>query len=63
MPVARLGVDVTTGRSWFDPARTRVRAYEVSIDPGVETGYRPGPYVAETYPVEVQQAYVVVHVS
>jgi hypothetical protein len=29
----------------------------------VETGYRPGPYVAETYPVEVQQAYVVVHVS
>jgi hypothetical protein len=22
----------------------------------------PGPYVAETYPVEVEQAYVVVHV-
>jgi formylmethanofuran dehydrogenase subunit E-like metal-binding protein len=35
-----------------------VRAYETSV----ETGYRPGPYVAETYPVEVEQAYVVVHV-
>ena len=54
--------DVTTGRSWFDPARTRVRAYEVSIDAAVESGYQPGPYVAETYAVEVQQAYVVVHV-
>jgi hypothetical protein len=28
----------------------------------VETGYRPGPYEAETYAVEVQRAYVVVHV-
>ena len=53
---------MTTGRSWFDPARTRVRAYEVSIDAAVESGYRPGPYVAETYAVEVQRAYVVVHV-
>ncbi len=49
---------MTTGRSWFDPARTRVRAYETTVEPG----YRPGPYVAETYVVEVQRAYVVVHV-
>lgn len=48
--------DITTGRSWFDPARTRVRAYETSI----ETGYRPGPYTAESYAVEVQEELVVV---
>jgi len=35
-----------------------VRAYDTTV----ETGYRPGPYVAETYSVEVQQEYVVVHV-
>ena len=51
---------MTTGRSWFDPARTRVRAYETTVE--TQTGYRPGPYVAETYAVEVQRAYVVVHV-
>jgi 3-phenylpropionate/trans-cinnamate dioxygenase ferredoxin subunit len=50
--------DVTTGRSWFDPARIRVRSYETTVEPG----YRPGPYVAETYTVEVQRSYVVVHV-
>jgi 3-phenylpropionate/trans-cinnamate dioxygenase ferredoxin subunit len=45
--------DVTTGRSWFDPARTRVRAYETTVE--------TGPYAAETFPVEVRQDYVVVH--
>jgi 3-phenylpropionate/trans-cinnamate dioxygenase ferredoxin subunit len=54
--------DVTTGRSWFDPARTRVRAYETTVESRPGTGYRPGPYVAETYPVEVERAHVVVHV-
>jgi 3-phenylpropionate/trans-cinnamate dioxygenase ferredoxin subunit len=56
--------DVTTGRSWFDPARTRVRAYETSVEtatPETEPGYRPGPYVAERYEVEVRRRYVVVH--
>jgi nitrite reductase/ring-hydroxylating ferredoxin subunit len=51
--------DVTTGRSWFDPARTRVRTYETTVEPA---GYRPGPYVAERYPVEVRREHVVVHV-
>jgi nitrite reductase/ring-hydroxylating ferredoxin subunit len=53
--------DITTGRSWFDPARTRVRAYETTVEPDV-AGYRPGPYVAERYEVEVDREYVVVHV-
>jgi nitrite reductase/ring-hydroxylating ferredoxin subunit len=42
--------DITTGRSWFDPARTRVRAYETSVQ-----------YEAERYEVEVLREYVVVH--
>jgi 3-phenylpropionate/trans-cinnamate dioxygenase ferredoxin subunit len=62
--------DIVTGRSWFDPARTRVRAYEATVEPadGVENddlsdaGYRPGPYAAERYDVEVHRQFVVVHV-
>ena len=51
--------DVTTGRSWFDPARTRVRTYETSLE--TVAGHRPGPYVAERHEVEVWREYVVVH--
>ena len=59
--------DITTGQSWFDPAKTRVRAYEVSVEelpPPVEMGnYLPGPYTAETYPVSVdEKQFVVVEV-
>ncbi|HLU60101.1 MAG TPA: Rieske (2Fe-2S) protein [Pseudonocardia sp.] len=61
--------DIATGRSWFDPARTRVRAYEATVEPAppedavlTEAGYRPGPYSAERYEVEVRRQYVVVHV-
>jgi 3-phenylpropionate/trans-cinnamate dioxygenase ferredoxin subunit len=65
--------DVRTGQSWFDPARTRVRAYEVQVASGAElstaavttteapaAGLQPGPYVAETYPVTVEQQYLVI---
>ncbi len=64
--------DVRTGQSWFDPTRTRVRAYEVSVTPGAalaEEGAAPapglqkGPYVAETYPVSVEQQYIVIEVG
>ena len=56
--------DLSTGQSWFDPARTRVRPYDV----GVETGealaaggdLAPGPYVVETLRVTVDDDYVVV---
>ena len=61
--------DVRTGRSWFDPARTRVRRFEVAVESGraIEEGLaalggEPGPYVAETYPVRVEERYVVVDV-
>jgi 3-phenylpropionate/trans-cinnamate dioxygenase ferredoxin subunit len=60
--------DIRTGQSWFDPARVRVRSYEVSVagarpgaaDPALGASLEPGPYVAETYPVAVERQYVVV---
>ncbi|MDT7704940.1 MAG: hypothetical protein QOG20_547 [Pseudonocardiales bacterium] len=62
--------DIATGRSWFDPARTRVRAYEATVEPGDAlsdeelgaAGYEPGPYTAQRYAVEVDREFVVVHV-
>jgi 3-phenylpropionate/trans-cinnamate dioxygenase ferredoxin subunit len=61
--------DVKTGQSWFDPARTRVRSYKVSVEtlapdmleapaPGLEKG----PYVAESYPVTIEQPYVIIEI-
>ncbi len=63
--------DIRTGRSWFDPARVRVRQYEVSVAPGTAVaadeppapGLEPGPYLAETYPVSVEQQYVLVELA
>jgi len=46
--------DVRTGRSYFDPAATRVRTYPVELV--------PGPYVAETYQVTVEGDLVIVDV-
>ena len=61
--------DLRTGQSWCDPARLRVRAYDVRIEPGSAIvcdsdapapGMVAGPYVAETYPVAAEGRYVVV---
>ncbi|HRW07636.1 MAG: Rieske (2Fe-2S) protein [Caldilineaceae bacterium] len=59
--------DVKTGQSWFDPAKMRVRNYQVTVEKlGPDTleppapGLEPGPYVAETYPVTIEQSYVVI---
>ncbi len=62
--------DIRTGQSWVDPAKTRVRSYEVSLEDGAtlaadeaKPGERQkGPYIAETYPVSVEEHYVVVDV-
>lgn len=40
--------DLATGRSIFDPSRTRVKSYQVELEPEPET------LVAETYRVEVE---------
>ena len=55
--------DVRTGQSWFDPAQMRVRRYPVTVE-GVPPGasLAPGPYVAETYPVTVEQQVLVVEI-
>ena len=64
--------DVRNGQSWFDPRRTRVRSYEVTVESGAQLveevgapapGLQKGPYVAETYPVSVEQQYVLVEID
>jgi nitrite reductase/ring-hydroxylating ferredoxin subunit len=66
--------DLRTGQSWFDPSHVLVRRYDVSVEPGAQLltevktpagmeGLQPGPYVAETFPVSVEQEYVVVEVG
>ena len=56
--------DVKTGQSWCEPERLRVRSYEVHVEPGeVVAGRVKGPYVAETYPVSVEQQYIVIELE
>lgn len=64
--------DIRTGQSWWDPGKTRVRSYDVTIEAGAQLdedpqppapGLEKGPYVAETYPVSVERQYVVVSVD
>ena len=50
--------DIRTGQSWCDPKRLRARRYAVSVEPGASLVQ--GPYVAETFPVSVENDYVVV---
>jgi len=50
--------DIRTGKSWCDPQRLRVRNYAVSVEAG--TTLVEGSYVAETFPVSVENDYVVV---
>ena len=52
--------DMRTGQSYCDPKHTRVRSYPVRIEPG-ET-LAKGPYVAETFPVTVEESYVLIEV-
>jgi 3-phenylpropionate/trans-cinnamate dioxygenase ferredoxin subunit len=53
--------EVKTGQSWFDPAQTRVRRYPVTVETS-GTSLEKGPFVAETYPVEVNEQYIVVEI-
>jgi nitrite reductase/ring-hydroxylating ferredoxin subunit len=68
--------DMATGRSWFDPQRTRVRRYPVSVEPvptaGTSSGpvpvpassrLQPGPYRVESFPVAVEEDCVIVDLS
>ena len=46
------------GQSWFDPKRVKVRTYPVVVEDG-ET-LAKGPYVAETFPVHIEDSYVII---
>ncbi|MDR0358703.1 MAG: Rieske 2Fe-2S domain-containing protein [bacterium] len=59
--------DLATGQSWIGAAEPHVRSYPVSVERGdvlaaaleVPGEATPGPYVAETFPVSVEEQYVV----
>lgn len=50
--------DIRTGKSWFDPRRTKVRPFPARVEAGA--ALKEGPYTAETFPVRVEDSYVVV---
>ena len=50
--------DIRTGQSWCDPQRLRTRRYTVSVEKGAQLV--EGPYKAETFPVSVENDYIVV---
>jgi len=52
--------DICTGQSWCDPDRVRTRTYPVTVASGGQLVQ--GPYVAETFPVTVEDDYVVIEV-
>ena len=54
--------DIKTGQSWFDPKGVRVRPYPVQVEADV-SGYQPGPYSAETFPVSIEESYLVVDLA
>lgn len=50
--------DIRNGQSWFDPKRVKVKSYPVAVVTG--DALEKGPYVAETFPVHLEDAYVIV---
>ena len=49
-----------TGRSIFNPHRTRVKAYDVTIEPDGEPDVEDES--VETFPVTVEDGWIVVHI-
>ena len=52
--------DITTGQSWCDPGKLALKPYTISVEAGAELV--KGPYVAETFPVSVEDDYLVVEI-
>jgi 3-phenylpropionate/trans-cinnamate dioxygenase ferredoxin subunit len=50
--------DIRTGKSWFDPRRVQLRQFPARVEKGA--ALIEGPYRAETFPVRVEDEYVVV---
>lgn len=49
--------DLRTGKSWCDPARTRVKSFDVAVEQGKRLV--EGPYQTEVYKISVDEEYVV----
>jgi len=52
--------DVRTGRSYCDPRRLRLMQFPIAIEPGASVV--EGPYVAKTFPVTIEDDYIVLDV-
>jgi nitrite reductase/ring-hydroxylating ferredoxin subunit len=52
--------DIRTGKSWFDPRRTKVRSFDVTMVDGRELV--EGPYEIETFQISTDQNYLVIDV-
>jgi nitrite reductase/ring-hydroxylating ferredoxin subunit len=52
--------DLKTGQSRCEPDRTKVRSYDLKVEPS--SALADGPLRAETFPVSVEKQYVVVEV-
>ena len=50
--------DVRTGRSWCDPKHMRLMQHAVTVAPGAMLV--EGPYQATTFPVAVENDYIVI---
>jgi 3-phenylpropionate/trans-cinnamate dioxygenase ferredoxin subunit len=50
--------EIATGQSYCDPKSMRIRQFEVAVTPGEELV--KGPYIAENFPVSVEEDYLVV---
>ena len=52
--------EIATGQSYCDPATMRIRQFVVTVAPGDELV--KGPYIAESFPVSVEEDYLVVEI-
>jgi nitrite reductase/ring-hydroxylating ferredoxin subunit len=50
--------DIRTGQSWCDPGSVRARPFQVTVESG--ENLVKGPYVAETFPVSVEEDYLII---
>ena len=56
--------DIKTGQSWWNPTQRRVRKYDVHVERGEDiSASEKGPYVADTFPVTVEQQYLVIEIA
>lgn len=54
--------DILTGRSIFNPHRTRVKAYDVTVEAVGEADAEPEDESVETFEVRVEDGWVILHI-